>query len=619
MISAIYIFTLKGELLLQRTYASPAPPPQHVRAFSRTVLAGRAFSELAPVVCVGPHSAQASTAVSSFSCFVPPCVGAGSQALATSAAPPTSGVVPTAAVVRGRREGCWGTGGSDEDGVVYVAALRRNANVACVLEVLRRLAALVQAFCAAALHSAGSGPILPADFQASETRAPGSVIASAGAGAEKKGSALMGAVRRGLAGPGGGGNAVYVDASFVRRHFVLLYEILDEAIDGGFPQLLDLTTLRKFTSFGNGPGFHWPPEHSAPVGGLSSAASLRRAGDTGAGLARAFGRGGARAGGGEGDIAASKQITSQVTGACSWRAPGIRYRRNEVFIDVIESVDVLLSQNGVVLRSDVNGEVVVNSQLSGMPECKFGLNDRLPIDQTEPHGAAGRRQRELEKKDPATPGVTLDDCRFHQCVRLTKFDVERTISFIPPDGTFRLMTYRISEGISLPFKIFPLLQERSDSRMECLILLKALFDRNVSASNVEVVIPCPPNFCDLQLLHVGIGKASVDNAQQAVIWKIKRYPGAMEYLLRYELSLSSQRSGLLSREAMALRRGCSTPTGGEELSLWKRPPLTLRFTLHMFTASGLCIRYLKITEKSNYRTVKWIRYLTKAGTYQHRL
>ena len=33
-------------------------------------------------------------------------------------------------------------------------------------------------------------------------------------------------------------------------------------------------------------------------------------------------------------------------------------------------------------------------------------------------------------------GIIIDDCRFHQCVRLWKYDSERTITFIPPDGVF---------------------------------------------------------------------------------------------------------------------------------------------------------------------------------------
>ena len=35
--------------------------------------------------------------------------------------------------------------------------------------------------------------------------------------------------------------------------------------------------------------------------------------------------------------------------------------------------------------------------------------------------------------------IDLEDITFHQCVRLGKFDADRTISFVPPDGEFILM------------------------------------------------------------------------------------------------------------------------------------------------------------------------------------
>ena len=38
---------------------------------------------------------------------------------------------------------------------------------------------------------------------------------------------------------------------------------------------------------------------------------------------------------------------------------------------------MLLSNRGTVLKSDVIGQVIMKSQLSGMPECKFGINDKL--------------------------------------------------------------------------------------------------------------------------------------------------------------------------------------------------------------------------------------------------
>lgn len=44
-----------------------------------------------------------------------------------------------------------------------------------------------------------------------------------------------------------------------------------------------------------------------------------------------------------------KQITSQVTGQISWRREGIKYRKNELFLDVLESVNLLMSQRGMLL------------------------------------------------------------------------------------------------------------------------------------------------------------------------------------------------------------------------------------------------------------------------------
>ena len=35
--------------------------------------------------------------------------------------------------------------------------------------------------------------------------------------------------------------------------------------------------------------------------------------------------------------------------------------------------------------------------------------------------------------------IAIDDCQFHQCVKLNKFETEHSISFIPPDGEYELM------------------------------------------------------------------------------------------------------------------------------------------------------------------------------------
>jgi hypothetical protein len=36
----------------------------------------------------------------------------------------------------------------------------------------------------------------------------------------------------------------------------------------------------------------------------------------------------------------------QVTGAVSWRREGLRYKKNEVFLDIVESINVLMTAKG---------------------------------------------------------------------------------------------------------------------------------------------------------------------------------------------------------------------------------------------------------------------------------
>lgn len=43
--------------------------------------------------------------------------------------------------------------------------------------------------------------------------------------------------------------------------------------------------------------------------------------------------------------------------------------------------------------------------------------------------------------------MDLEDVKFHQCVRLSRFENDRTISFVPPDGEFELMSYRLNTHV----------------------------------------------------------------------------------------------------------------------------------------------------------------------------
>jgi hypothetical protein len=55
-----------------------------------------------------------------------------------------------------------------------------------------------------------------------------------------------------------------------------------------------------------------------------------------------------------------------VTNAVSWRQEGLFYKKNEVFLDVVESVNLLVNSNGTVVRSEVVGALKMRAYLSGM-------------------------------------------------------------------------------------------------------------------------------------------------------------------------------------------------------------------------------------------------------------
>ena len=54
--------------------------------------------------------------------------------------------------------------------------------------------------------------------------------------------------------------------------------------------------------------------------------------------------------------------------------------------------------------------------------------------------------------------VILDDCNFHECVLLDEFDQHRVLRFIPPNGEFIILNYRLT-NYHPPFRIYPTIDE----------------------------------------------------------------------------------------------------------------------------------------------------------------
>lgn len=81
-------------------------------------------------------------------------------------------------------------------------------------------------------------------------------------------------------------------------------------------------------------------------------------------------------------------LTNQLTGQITWRKQGIKYKKNEIFVDMREKVNLLMSAQGKVLISSVDGVIVVRAFLSGMPECKMAINDKFLVEQ-KPNSKSG--------------------------------------------------------------------------------------------------------------------------------------------------------------------------------------------------------------------------------------
>ena len=74
----------------------------------------------------------------------------------------------------------------------------------------------------------------------------------------------------------------------------------------------------------------------------------------------------------------------------------------------------------------------------------------------------------FETTGRATKGkaVEMEDVKFHQCVRLSRFENDRTISFIPPDGEFELMSYRLNTQVKPLIWVESDVRNHSGSRIE---------------------------------------------------------------------------------------------------------------------------------------------------------
>ena len=67
--------------------------------------------------------------------------------------------------------------------------------------------------------------------------------------------------------------------------------------------------------------------------------------------------------------------------------------------------------------------------------------------------------------------VMLDDCNFHQSVSLDRFETERLLELVPPDGEFAVMNYRSTYPFKPPFRVQTVVEDDANTALKVSLLI----------------------------------------------------------------------------------------------------------------------------------------------------
>jgi len=353
----------------------------------------------------------------------------------------------------------------------------------------------------------------------------------------------------------------------IRRNFVLIYELLDEAVDFGFSQNTRTDELRGF--------IHNP---ASDVDDLGIATRLGTLGNK---------------------IMNRKTMDTEATSRpLEVQLEQENRSKNELFVDLLERVTVLIDKEGEIIRSEVDGALVMKSYLHGTPRIDMALNREFIFDDSGANSST-------------LPGTTVvNDMNFHSSITATQvedFLSSRALSFLPPAGEFTVLSYRVSSGVKIPFRIFPFVEVRDDPMyVEVVVKIRCDLQADLVANNVEVTIPVPRTTATAHISLDGsqgpdIGqleegqKAVFDLKESQISWNIKRFLGLKEHSLRARLTLSQPREAHTIRQVRHV---------------------SMDFEIPMYNCSNVHIAYLRVVERSEgYDPYKWIRYVTQPRSY----
>lgn len=260
--------------------------------------------------------------------------------------------------------------------------------------------------------------------------------------------------------------------------------------------------------------------------------------------------------------------------------------KSEIFVDVLERMTVVIGSNGVLMKADVEGEIKVKCYTPNCSEIRMGLNEELSIGKTQLRGYGA--------------AVRVDECSFHQAVQLDEFESHRILRLSPSQGEQTVMQYRLTDDLpsAPPFRLFTSIERDGNGRLLIFLKLRCDLPPKSSAINVSAVVPVPKSSVSVsQELSSPDQSAELKPESRAIVWKIPRFTGGTQLSALFKVEVS----------------------GFSSASMLEVGPLCLSFELPKVTASGLQIRFLRLSPVQTGPPLRWVRYVTHSDSYTVRI
>ncbi|CAN9499863.1 unnamed protein product [Ophioblennius macclurei] len=251
-----------------------------------------------------------------------------------------------------------------------------------------------------------------------------------------------------------------------------------------------------------------------------------------------------------------------------WRRAGVKYTNNEAYFDVVEEIDAIVDKSGTTVCAEIQGIVEACVRLTGMPDLTLSfMNPRL-----------------------------LDDVSFHPCVRFKRWESERVLSFIPPDGNFTLMTYHVSSQnlVAIPVYVkqsINFFDTGSCGRLDITVGPKQTMGKQVEGLVVTIHMPKAVLSVNLAATQ---GSHTYDLSTKVLVWDIGK--------------LNPQKLPNL-RGSLSMQAGVPKPE--------ENPSLNIDLKIQQLAISGLKVSRLDMYGEK-YKPFKGVKYVTKAGKFQVR-